>query len=296
MKQDKKTLELSYSELYVKDLSVMKQFYTSLVGLQIINESKDRIELGFNKKVIIILQKREGFFFESVNEAGLYHNALLFSTRYELANAVQRVLTNKRDQYQGSADHLVSEAFYFSDPENNGLELYFDKPRSEWTYNSEGKPIMGSVYIDEVLYIHQYINQNDEESSRSKVDISDNIKLGHIHLKVGNIDVAKKFYVDLLMFDTVWDIGTALFISRDGYHHHLGMNIWQSNGAPVRRDHVYGLSSFQIQIYDSNYFLKIKENLTAAKLILEENNNQVATKDPWGNLIYLRDINADPLI
>ncbi len=58
-----------------------------------------------------------------------------------------------------------------------------------------------------------------------------NTRMGHVHLKIGNIETAKQYYEDILLFEEMNNTNTALFVSRDGYHHNLGMNTWESLGA-----------------------------------------------------------------
>lgn len=276
------SLIMGKAEMYVQNLAGMKEFYVDLVGLKVIKQEENLIELGFENKNIITLIQKDGFSFENANEAGLYHNAIVFETRTALAQAINRVLVATPEIYQGSADHLVSEAFYFADPEGNGVELYFDKPRSSWQYDSNGKPVMGGIYINEKEYIKTHINAHN-----SPIDI----KMGHIHLKVGDIQTAKRFYVDVLKFDIIRLSDDSLFISRDGYHHHIGMNTWQSLGAGMRRENVYGLYSFELKV-DSEYFKEIKNSLKNNSLVIPEDSQEsFETKDPWGNVIKIKKIN-----
>lgn len=275
------SLNMGKAEMYVRNLAPMKEFYVDLVGLEILKENSNELELGFKNKEIITLIKKTGFNSENQNEAGLYHNAILFESRSALAESINRVLNKLSINYQGSADHLVSEAFYFADPEGNGVELYFDKPRSDWQFDQNGKPVMGGIYIDEQKYIQDNISSDNTPS---------NIEMGHIHLKVGNIQTAKQFYVDILKFDIIRQTADSLFISRDGYHHHIGMNTWQSLGAGKRRENVYGLYSFELKV-NSSYFNEIKESL---KLNNQETTktspNSIEVLDPWGNVVKINTI------
>lgn len=273
------SLVMGKSEMYVQDLQEMRYFYVDLVGLEILNETADSLELGFGEEQIITLIQKDGLRFENTYEAGLYHNAILFPTRSSLANAVNTVLTASPGNYQGSADHLVSEAFYFGDPEGNGVELYFDKPRSDWEYTEEGTPKMGSIYINERTYIQTYA---------ANTPVVEDVKMGHVHLKVGDIALAKSFYVDTLDFDQISISDQTLFISRDGYHHHIGMNTWQSKGAAIRDEDVYGLYSFEFEVSNA-YFNQLKSSIkNAGHVIEQETDVSFMTKDPWGNRIRVK--------
>lgn len=273
------TLVMGRAEMYVQDLEKVKEFYVDLVGLDIIKEEDGYVELGQNGINSISLIQKDGFTFENSSEAGLYHNAFVFNSRSALAESINTILTKAPQYYEGSADHLVSEAFYFADPEGNGVELYFDKPREVWEYDENGKPVMGGIYINEREYIEQNINQSGSDGS----------KMGHIHLKVGSIQQAHDFYVDILGFDIIMNRSNALFVSRDGYHHHIGINTWESLGAGVRKEDVYGLYSFELQITDKNTFEEIKNNIEKSEFNIKEiSTKEIETRDPWGNVVKIK--------
>lgn len=202
--------------------------------------------------------------------------AIVFETQNGLAEAINRILTKSPQYHQRSADHSVTEAFYFVDPENNGVELYYDRPRDQWIY-VDGKPVMGSTYINEKEYINKYLNNSNSPT-----------KMGHIHLRIGNIENAKTFYSDILLFDVITQSSNSLFISKDGYHHHLGINTWQSNGAEKRPEDLTGLKSFQIKYYSLDLFKRVLENLRSKNIQVNQiSEKSFSTLDPWNNLIYL---------
>lgn len=273
------TLSLGAAKLTVQNLVSMQTFYADLVGLEIIEQGSDSVTLGQNKNPVLVLIQKNNFTAPGIRDAGLYHTAIVFSERAKLAQTIERVITNRGDLYQGSSDHIATEAFYFADPEGNGLELYFDKPRSDWQFDQTGKPLMGSTYIDERAYINTYKVGNSQ---------SNFTKMGHMHLKVGSIMQAKRFYVDILNFDIVNESTQTLFVSRDNYHHHIGMNTWQSLGATVRNQNTYGLKSFTIQFHQSDEFTKVINNLKSNNIsFVQLNPTKIETQDPWGNLIEI---------
>ena len=282
-----KTLSLGAVELNVENLDSTRDFYVDLVGLEIITEEDRKVVLGKSNRPVIVLIQQDDYRHTETKEPGLYHSAILFTSRIELAQSIDRIISNRPFLYQGSSDHMVSEAFYFSDPEGNGLELYFDKPTESWEYDELGRPRMGSIYIDEKAYIERYAKSNRE---KTRTDIStESIKMGHIHLRVGNIAEAKAFYVDVLMFDIITESDQTLFISKDNYHHHIGMNTWETAGTSSRTPDTYGLKSFSIWIHSKEEYATILEQLKKHGVDYEADSaaDSISFQDPWGNAINL---------
>ncbi len=275
-KQEKKSLEMGKVTLSVHDLSTVSAFYQEKLGLEPLSIQSGSITLGKEKWEILELTERVTYQQPTSKDAWLYHVAIVYSSRSALAKQLVHILTLAPEYYQGSADHTATEAFYFSDPEGNGIELYYDKPRTDWIYEN-GKPIMGSQYIDVRSYIQQHIGTLGTPSA----------KVGHVHLKIGNIEEAKRFYIDTLGFDEIRERDGALFVSKDGYHHHLGMNTWESNGAKKREENTLGLEQFEIVYFDPALYNSIYNRLMSQSRILESGENFLITEDPWGNRIKL---------
>lgn len=269
-----KILDMGVTELNVRDLELMEKFYTEYADLEMLQREEEKVLLGHNNRGVIALVKSNEQPSAS-GSAGLYHNAIVFSSRGQLARAVKKILEEVPQYYVGTADHLVSEAFYFNDPEGNGLELYFDKDKSVWEWQ-DGKIKMDSIYIDPIAYIQKYAQ--DYESTEKH--------MGHVHLKVGDIQQAKKFYVDILGFDITAEMSSALFVSVAGYHHHLGMNIWESAGAG-RRSPSLGLRSFELKLNSKHDIERLKQRLQDNNITFVEENNKIEVSDPWGNTIIL---------
>ncbi len=164
-------------------------------------------------------------------EAGLFHTALLFDTQADLAATVLSAAQFDGSLFTGSSDHLVSEAFYFNDPEGNGIELYFDRPRDTWKWNGD-TIAMDTIYLDPNDYLNKHLNEQAVSELRTT-----RAGIGHVHLQVGDVPMAEKFYVDTLGFAKTTSFhGQALFVSAGGYHHHMAMNVWNSRGAGPRKD------------------------------------------------------------
>jgi catechol 2,3-dioxygenase len=267
------SLTISPSTLAVADISRMVRFYHEHVGLDILEQSATRALLGKDQIAIIELLAHPKLAYANPQDAGLFHNAILFSSRGDLSRTVGNIVTRAPQLYSGTGDHLVSEAFYFNDPEGNGLELYFDRPRDTWTWEN-GQVKMDTLYIDPIGYIHSYAS---EHSSNDK-------KIGHVHLKVGDIIRARKFYIDLLGFDITADIGSALFISIGGYHHHIGLNTWLSQGAPKRKE-TLGLAAVEISLLSEDNVSKLAARLEAGNYAFAYTHGQVHVNDPWGNTL-----------
>lgn len=270
------SLNMGPVTLRVADLDLMSNYYLEAVGLKLIGESVSSKVFGGNQGTALILEHAPELRHAGPSEAGLFHTAFLFPTRAELASAVASVATKFPGSFTGSADHLVSEAFYFDDPEGNGVELYFDKERSLWSWQ-HGQVQMDTLRLDP----NQYLADNLDPDANLSAPV-----IGHVHLSVGNIAQAKDFYVDQLGFDVTMDwAGTALFVSVGGYHHHMAMNIWRSRGAG-RRQPTLGLRDVSLVLPNDQVFGAAIERLSSSNLKqLEE--NLVLVEDPWGNQVSL---------
>lgn len=267
---------LMHIELNAKHIDKLSDFYTKYVGLEVLNSSAKYVNLGFENTEIICLHHTPDLPTFNPQHAGLYHLAIVFASRSALANVVKQILQDHPELYVGTADHLVSEAFYFNDPEGNGVELYFDKDPDTWQWR-DGQIVMGAEYIDPRNYIEQHAKETKDLERH----------LGHIHLQVGNIMEAQEFYVDILGLVTTFEMPTALFISDGKYHHHLGLNIWHSAGAGKRIPSL-GLRQFSIDVKNTNDLEKIKERLTANSIQFEEKEGAIRTEDPWGNVVTIQ--------
>lgn len=171
------------------------------------------------------------------HSAGLYHFAILVPSEQELGGFLQRTL-EQRLPLTGTADHFVSQALYFDDPEGNGIEVYADRPRSEWQY-PDGRLNIGTDHLDfeGLLRI----------AAKPQPKFSPATVLGHVHLNVADLDASQAFYESLGMELTAEAGHVMRFLSWEGYHHHLGINLLEGRGAsPVRPD-IRGLRSFQIR-------------------------------------------------
>lgn len=266
--------------LWVSDLDEMIKFYQDGIGLTLMSEENGKSVLGNGSNLILVLEQKSGFKHASPKDAGLFHTAILFSTQSDLAKSVLSVLQKYPGKFTGSADHLVSKAFYFDDPEGNGVELYWDRDRSEWSW------VHGSIEMDTIfLDVNQFLKENltDEIIDQEK-------KVGHVHLSVGSIPAAEEFYVKMLGFEKTLAWGnSALFVSAGGYHHHMAMNTWRSAGAG-RRQLALGLGNVEIKVESSDQVLETNDRLKFYKLNSISENSFAKVEDPWGNKITITSI------
>ena len=265
--------------LKVANLDRMIGYYQQGVGLSLLAQEGDSAILGRPGKPSLILELAPELKHASQNAAGLFHTAFVYDTKAELAASVYSVAQKFPNTFTGSSDHLVSEAFYFDDPEGNGVELYWDRDPSAWTWN--GKTIeMATLYLDP----NQFLQQNLTEAGATDVGLSAT-GVGHVHLKVGDIQTAKQFYVDTVGFETTIEYGTqALFVSAGGYHHHLGMNTWQSSGAGTRTP-ALGLGEVSIQVPTADELGALAERLASRGVTFARDENELRFDDPWANLV-----------
>lgn len=212
-------------------------------------------------------------------EAGLFHTAFLFDDQSSLAATVYRAAQDPRTQFTGSSDHLVSEAFYFTDPEGNGIELYRDRAKEDWSF-IEGQLQMDTLFLDPNAFLQQHLTQ---EALDAGSDLAG--RVGHVHLQVGSIERASDFYVNTLGFETtVATYPGALFASAGGYHHHIGMNIWNSQGAGPRAARL-GLGDVAITVPGRADLDALAERLTARGTQFADAGNSIVVSDPWGTQV-----------
>ena len=264
--------------LWVADLDTMIRYYREGVGLQLLSHVGNRAVLGFKDIEILILEHKPMMKHASPHEAGLFHTAILFPSQAALAKAVASVARQYPGNFTGSADHLVSKAFYFNDPEGNGVELYWDRDRSEWSW-VHGSIEMDTIFLDPNQFLSEHLTDSPVEEDK---------KVGHVHLSVGSIPAAEEFYVKMLGFERTMSWGNAaIFVSAGGYHHHMAMNTWRSKGAG-KRQLALGLGKVEIVLDSQDQVLETKDRLDFYKLDTSLDSNIAKVEDPWGNIISLQ--------
>jgi catechol 2,3-dioxygenase len=268
--------------LRVADLERSRRFYEGILAFQPVEQLDGRIVLGGqDNQPLLELIEVPGAAPQPRRATGLYHVAIVFPTRPDLGRELLRVA--RAGIQIGQGDHLVSEALYISDPDGNGLELYRDRPRSEWHWTN-GMVEMATDPVD----IRSLAEEGERDAEPWDV-IPAGTRVGHIHLQVGDIAEARKFYHTILGFDVTADLtyAGALFVSAGGYHHHIGLNIWHSRGARPTPANAAGLQMYRIVIPTHEGLQQVKERLLAHQVFFEEQEDLIRVSDPWSNQILL---------
>jgi catechol 2,3-dioxygenase len=272
--------------LRVGDLDAMIRYYRDGVTLQLLSHDGPVAVLGRGTTPIVILEHAPELRHANPRDAGLFHTAILFDTREALATAVYSVATKHPGTFTGSSDHLVSEAFYFTDPEGNGVELYFDRDRTQWSW-THGQIEMSTLFLDPNEFLREHLTETAATAAARGIGLGDAV-VGHVHLSVGDIPSAREFYVDRLGFETTSTYGSqALFVSAGGYHHHMAMNTWNSLGAG-RRGPALGLGKVEIVVPGADDLGTLGERMSHYGVPTRDDGRTLAFDDPWSNLVEVR--------
>jgi catechol 2,3-dioxygenase len=228
---------LGVVELKVLDLDRETAFYESFGLTRVGGDEAGAATLGAGGAALLRLKALTGGSERAPHTAGLYHFAILLPSEEELGGFLQRSLA-ERQPLTGTADHFVSQALYFDDPEGNGIEVYADRPRSEWQYPN-GRLSIGTDHLD----FQRLLRVADKPQEK----FSSGTVLGHMHLNVSDLDRSQAFYESMGM-ELMAEAGHVMrFMSWDGYHHHLGINLLEGRGAAPVDPGVRGLQSFEIR-------------------------------------------------
>ncbi|TXC91787.1 VOC family protein [Metabacillus litoralis] len=273
------TTNVNHIHLKVSQLSKSISFYKEKLGFNVLKQTKHIAHLSTNgKDILITLEEVESTIPLSHNKTGLYHIALLFPSRKELANCLNHLLLTKYP-LQGASDHLVSEAIYLADPDGNGIELYVDRPTDTWTKNNNTIE-MATNHLD----VQDLLAQKCDIPF---IKLSPETIIGHIHLQVANIADSERFY-QLLGFNIVNRYGNqALFMSTGGYHHHIGLNTWHSKDASPSNADEIGLKSFTIMYPNEETRKAVIAQLKMHNINTHNQDSNYTVKDPSDNLILL---------
>ncbi len=271
--------------LRVGDLALMTSYYADAIALVPIEERSRGREvhrvLGRGGIPMVRLVHTPDLPAGNPREAGLFHTAFLFDDPASLAATVHRAASDRRSRFVGSADHLVSEAFYFTDPEGNGIELYVDRPRDQWQ-RAGGELQMATLHLDPNAYLRAHLTQEAMDAGPGLAG-----RIGHVHLQVGDIATARDFYVDTLGFEvTVSSYPGALFAAAGGYHHHLGMNTWNSRGAGPRAARL-GLGDLAITVPTRDDLDAVAARLRARGWSHRDTGRSLEVTDPWNTHVTL---------
>ncbi|HVC35611.1 MAG TPA: VOC family protein [Chloroflexota bacterium] len=267
--------------LTVASLDRSLAFYTGAIGLTVVRRNGSDAILGAAGTPLLLLREQPGALPWMIDGmTGLYHFAILVPTRVTLGRWLHHYLTLDYPP-PGQGDHIVSEALYLRDPDGHGIEVYADRPREGWQWLN-GQVRMGGGPID--------VRGLLAEAHRARepwTGLPAGTVLGHVHLQVGDIAQADAFYHGALGFDVVARMTQALFVSAGGYHHHLGLNVWHSQGAAPAPTDLATLQFFTLTVPSAATLADVAARLAAADLSFQQTANEIAAQDPWQNLVIL---------
>ncbi len=269
--------------LAVADLNRSLTYYTQAIGFAVLEQQEKHATLGVPGTPLLFLTEETGaqpFPHDRYGYTGLYHFAILVPSRADLGRWLGHWITSGLP-FPGQGDHLVSEAFYITDPDGNGIEVYRDRPRAEWPFIN-GQLQMAADPID-----IQGVLAEAEREGKPWSGMPVGTRLGHMHLQVADIAQAETFYHEVLGFDIMARMPSALFISAGGYHHHIGMNTWHSRGAGPAPAGIAGLRSFTIELPNEDARAAVLARVAAAGYAYTKSGPVVTLQDPWHNTICL---------
>ena len=267
--------------LQVADLQRSLAYYEQVLGMRVLDQRQDSALLGAHgdERPIVELRERGGARpVPRRGRLGLYHFAILLPDRPSLGRFLAHL--QEIGAYAGMSDHFVSEAIYLTDPDGLGIEVYADRPRSEWKEHDKQLQ-MTTVPLDVASVLRSAKGAVWTGMPRGTV-------LGHVHLYVSHLEDAEAFYHRALGLDkVVWSYPGALFLSAGGYHHHLGTNTWAAT-APRAEEGDARLIEWELVVPSHSDADGTARSLeTAGYATVDAGDSWLAT-DPWGTVLRIR--------
>ncbi|HSK87727.1 MAG TPA: VOC family protein [Anaerolineales bacterium] len=277
--------------LRVADLESQIAFYRQMLGFQLHWREENQAGLGAGGADLLHLTEEPNLRrYRGVT--GLYHFAVLFPNRRELARAIARLIALKYPNYP--TDHIMTKTTYLDDPEGNGIELYCESPEDgTWTLangqyitrRTDGSLSDGREPLD-VNALLTHLKEND----RLDAPIPPETRMGHIHLHVRDIDEAVGFYHGVIGFDVMGVVKSIrmAFVSAGGYHHHVGLNTWQGEGASPPPPDAAGLRHFAVELPDQKSLEEVISRVEQAGIPANQTEDGLLLYDPSQNGVLLR--------
>jgi catechol 2,3-dioxygenase len=273
-------LRLGPVHLQVGDLERSLEYYTKVLGLELRERTPASGSLHArdeSEPLVVLLERAGAAPVRANSRLGLYHFAILLPDRPALGRFVGHLA--RTGTRLGAADHLVSEAIYLRDPDGLGIEVYADRPRSAWRH-AGAELLMTTEPLDTASVI-------DAARGEPWSGMPRGTTMGHLHLHVGELDDASRFYHDVLGLDrTVWSYPGALFLSAGGYHHHLGVNTWAGR-APRAGDDEARLLEWRMVLPSPDDARTVAGRLRAAGHAVRDQDGGWLVEDPWGTALRL---------
>lgn len=265
--------------LTVTDLEQSLAFYAESLGLPVARQAAGRAVLGEadGPEVLVLVEEPEAR--RAGRHAGLYHVALLFPSRLELARVALR-LSAAGVPIEGASDHGTHEAIYLPDPDGNGVELAADTPPATWPSYEQEFAQSGPRPLDFAALFALVAGEQPSPVPR------EGIVVGHVHLHVGDIAAARRFYVDGIGFDLMASLPSAGFVAAGGYHHHLAFNSWRGQGAPPAPAGTVGLRHWTL-LLAPGAVVAARERLTQLGSETTDSAGGFTALDPSGNRVLV---------
>jgi catechol 2,3-dioxygenase len=256
------SLRIAAVHLAVADLARSVGFYERVLGLPLISRRDDGALLGTDPNDAALELSAIGTVPTplSPHTTGLFHVAWLHPSRAALAQTVRRIV-RERWPIEGASDHGVSEALYLSDPDGLGIEIYADRPRERWPRTDDGhgvRMVTLALDLDDLL-----AQAPPDVDPTAEASIASGTRLGHVHLKVADVPRAVAFYRDAIGLQEQARLPSAAFLAAGGYHHHIGLNSWQSSGAAPPPDSAPQLRSIDFTLGDDAALERLRGQLAA---------------------------------
>jgi catechol 2,3-dioxygenase len=266
--------------LQVANLERSLEFYRATLGLAELGRDGGVAVLGAGARPLVELRERRGARPAGRDRHGLFHFAILLPDRPALGRFVQHLAD--LGVAAGAGDHLVSEAFYLSDPDGLGIEVYADRPRESWRRRGR-ELVMATDPVDVAAVVAA-------GGGSTWTGMPAGTTMGHVHLHVGDLALASRFYCAALGLDRiVWSYPGALFLSAGGYHHHLGTNIWAGSSARAPAADQAQLLEWTLELPDADSVRNAASSLESAGFAAEiaAEGTLARTRDPWGTPLAL---------
>lgn len=269
-------LRIGAVALRARNLDHLTNFYHDALGLTVMDRDAKHTRLGAGGVPLLELIAAPDAKPDDPRTAGLFHTAFLQPTRGDLARWLVHIARN-RVPLTGASDHAVSEAIYLDDPEGNGIEVYRDRLPEQWRWNGE-RIHMTTDRLD-------LDNLAEEAGATPYTGAPAGLRIGHIHLRVGDVGKAQEFYSGGVGLDVTSSRHGAAFLSSGKYHHHVGSNVWQSAGAAARDEGRAGLAWFTFEAADAATLAAAKQRLEGAKVPIGAISGGFEVRDPWGTQV-----------
>jgi catechol 2,3-dioxygenase len=270
--------------LTVSDLARSRAFYTRALGMsELGSTSEGTLALGAPEgSVLVELVEDSAARPRDPRQTGLFHLAVLVPSRADLARALVSVAA-ARWPLSGASDHLVSEALYLTDPDGNGIEIYRDRPRDQWRHAVNGELEMATLALD----LDDLVSELGGGLA-SAGPLAPRTRVGHVHLQVGEMANVEYFYTEVIGFDaTVRSYPGALFISAGGYHHHVGLNTWNSRGGLTPEFGGVGLRWYEVRVGSEQSLAAVLARAWEAGVTILDAPGGALLTDPSGNQLLL---------